>query len=306
MNIDAEIKWAKEFLNLDPWEMWYFEKHLIDLNIMHPDLPIAKESGLYPDPGIFPEMDKEDMILLIAVYRIFYARLISYAHYFVPTDKYNRLISTKTNQLENKNVPDEIGILNSTIIRKEDQLIGDFLSKANKDFVKLFYMIDNADEITIKLKDDQIVLIRISTKALGTYLINDFHLQILYDLRNAGNEFLTEIKDSKFLKQSEFEELKKVFLPFFNAKKKLVFGHEKNSMKEDFVLSLYPLFRCIDERFREQSSTKFKSYTKRDIYRFIIKLLEIPESILSEYDLEQYFKDKFRIKNKPPDSELPF
>lgn len=307
MNVTYELKWAKRFFNLDAWETMHFEKYLIDCCDQSVNFPIAKKRGSFPNPESLEDLNVDNMILLIVLYRIYYLRLLEYAHYFTPINKLD-LMSPEINKVEeNLNAPDVIDILEIDDIGDNDILIGDFLSDLNKEFKTLFYKIDNANEIAIKLKDDKLILVRISSEKSGTYIINDSHLKILNDLRNEGNEFLAEIKGSTFFENKEkFEGLKKVFIPFYDEKEKLVFGHKKNSMKKDFVLSLYPLFRCIDERFREQSSMKFKSYTRREIYRYIINLLEIPESILSEYDLEQYFKEKFRIKNKTPDSELPF
>ena len=133
------------------------------------------------------------------------------------------------------------------------------------------------------------------------------HLKILNNLRNNGNEFLEKIKGSSFYeKQEEFDGLKKIFKPFFDENEKFIFGHSKNSMKKDFVLSLYPLFLYIKEQIKLQSNCKFITSTNSEIYNFILDFLEIPFSILSKDDLELYFKSKFRMKGKTPDSELPF
>lgn len=307
MNITEELKWAQRFFHLDAWETIHFEKYLFDCCVQSANFPIAKKRGSFPNSESLKDLNVDNMILLIALYRIYYSRLLEYAHYFTPINKLDLIDPDINNHEEILNAPDVIDILEIDDIRDNDILIGDFLSDINKEFARLIYMINDAANIIISLKDNLIELVRINTKTLGTHKVIDSHLKILNDLRSDGNDFLAPMKKLERLDTpEEFEELKKVFIPFYDEKEKLVFGHKKNSMKKDFVLSLYPLFRCIDERFREQSSMKFKSYTRREIYRYIINLLEIPESILSVYDLEQYFKNKFRIKNKTPNSELPF
>lgn len=149
MNIVDETKWAKKFFNLDAWETMHFEKHLNDCCNQSVNFPIAKKRGSFPNPIFLEDMNIDNMILLIALYRIYYSRLLRYAHYFTPIDKLEIIAPNTTDNKEIINAPDIIDILDTNDIRDSDILIGDFLSDNYKEFARLFYMICDAKDILI-------------------------------------------------------------------------------------------------------------------------------------------------------------
>jgi hypothetical protein len=299
MDLTAELKLAETFLKFDPWEIHYFKQDLIDLYSNYPELPKAKESSLFPQPNLLEDMNRKEMILMIAIYRIYYSRVLNYVWYFCPTEKiFKSDINVKS---DNKRFTNELRIFqNKSIV--DDALVGDILSDASKEYSRLFGMIDNAVEINVRLHGEMIRSVQIKTKSYGSFLVISPHLKILNDLKTDGNDFLGNLKVSRSYKtKDDFDRFKKLFMPFHKAQETFIFGKRKSSLHKDFILSLRPLYKYIKEGFDGQNCSKFKNYTNRRCYKYIIELLKIPEDLIDIYDMEFYLKRNLSQKDSTQD-----
>lgn len=294
--MNRELVWATRYFALSKVEAFWFKRCYYTCLVQGEGwYPSPKITGSYPPPELLEGIDDLNQLLLIALYRIFFHRMIEYAEDFLPADFYldPEVISsdTPTYVVQEK----ILKILHNYTSQNSTPTMGQTLSQFCSENKRLLYFLIKADRITLEIKDKAISKVSIhNPHNKGSYKANSTQIEMLNDLREEGSNLLSEINRGQIITDSKEISIlydlwkSQMYFPYEN--KTYVFGPKKNTSKKHFVHSLKPLYRILKDRFRVQDSNKFATYTNRNFYNYIIDFLDIPNIMASPDDLEYYLK----------------
>lgn len=316
--IESEVTAAILHLNLNEDEVDLFrrclrEYYLGETNHYLESKPSKKfvRKGGSPLGKVINGFSPANTVLLIALYQIYHRKFSGYMDYFVPDSLHEVVYPDSEEEYDYDTTPAYVDIAETKSKDSNDKLYGEHLSEFCKENRKLLSYIDNATEIEIKQKEGIITKFKVSTKCYSSILANDMQLEIVNDLRDNGNTVLSPTKEIGIILDSkkDFKNLHDAIygeMYFPDNNENFVFGRDRNSLKKQFIQSLFPLLKYLQTRIKVQSSPKFDAYTNRDYYQFILDFLEIPIDFISVDDMELYLKTPDKFLEKCPDAELPF
>ena len=276
---EFDLQWGTIAFHLDRWEVIHFEECL-----------------KYAYLGVRPKYQMEDFecdiiteawenvrvdvyALLLAVKNIYKNRLRSYRELLMPKDHYWDICMGESEDY-------------SVVLGGSDCMAAELAADTSENN-RLKYFLNNASKITITKKDGKIVKCQILTKNVGSMLLSESYINILNE-EELDKEPIASFKrgslsfeDKEDIKAFRDIVLQYVIYPFGDDK--FMYGEKRNSIRKRFIETMYPIADMIDKKFRALNTPLFKEMSKRDIYKFILKLLDA-EDLFSVEIMERYLK----------------
>lgn len=225
------------------------------------------------------EVGATPVALLFAVRNIYKDRLRSYRELIMPEEHYLDICIGKSKDY--------------SIISESDDCLAASLAADSSKNNRLKYFLNNASKITISKRNNKVIKCQIQTKNFGSLRLSDFYIDILNE-EESESELLSSFKrgTTTFDEKVDIEAFKNmilryVIIPF--GQKEFIYGQQRNSLRKRFIETMYPVVEMIDQRLRVQCAIIFKDMSKRDIYRFILKLFDA-EDIFTVELMERYLK----------------
>lgn len=162
---------------------------------------------------------------------------------------------------------------------------------------RIKYFLDEASKITITKKNNNITKCQIQTRNVGSMSLPESYIDILNE-EESESELIASFKRGTitFEEKGDIVAFRDIitryfFYPFGNDK--FIYGEKRNSLRKRYIETMYPVVEMIDKRLRVQCAAIFKDMSKRDIYRFILKLFDAEDLFTIEL-MERYLKTENR------------
>lgn len=229
------------------------------------------------------EVEATPLALLFAVMNIYKDRLRSYRELVIPIDLFLDLCSG-----ESEDYP---------VMSDASDCMAAHLAADTSENNRIKYFLNEASKITITKRNNNITKCQIQTRNVGSMSLPKSYIDILNE-EESESEPIASFKRGTitFEEKSDIEAfrdiiIRYIFYPFGDDR--FIYGEKRNSLRKRYIETMYPVVEMIDKRLRVQCAIIFKDMSKRDIYRFILKLFDA-ENLFTIELMERYLKAENR------------